>query len=185
MPQLTNFENKLNNDELIRICLLKNDLSGTGHTGTLNSSGDLATGAIIEGYFPFNYKENKRLNLKTSNINTKIQLTFKTCIEAVVEAIENYSDIISRENAIDDLRAGLLRLWEKRKEREKYFANLINTLNIILLKDEEEELNIDQLKGIKNVIKEASLLQYITKADIRDALKILHLSGCDVYKGLR
>lgn len=181
MPQVTEINEV---PDIEKIGLIKADLSGAIHTDTLNSAGDWATGSERLP-FVLNYPNNQKLYNKKSNINTKIRLIFNSCIAAVDEAIENYSDFILRENAIDDLRQGLLRLWDIRNEREKYFSNFINTLNIILLRDEDDELTINHLNGIRRVLNEALLLQHITKADIRDTQKILQLAGCDVYKGLR
>ena len=114
----------------------------------------------------------------------RVRLALESSIDAAELAQSSGEDPVLKANAVNDLSEALERLWQRRRQREVQFGDMIAHLQGLLIGIEPESLPTPHIDAIRRVLHGMSVRPKLTDPDAQDLESILIGAGCDVFREL-
>jgi len=158
-------------------------VSGDAYTPGLETSGTRATGATSPPAFRAGGSL-PRASQVPPKVTHRCRAIFEACIDNLTRALDHEMDFFLRNNAVEQLKDSLGKLWEIRSKREEQFAEVVNMLQGVFAERTVEEFTSDQLACLRSVFSKLCQESVYDDDSINAiTLKLLN-GGLDVFRGI-
>jgi hypothetical protein len=173
----------LANDRVSPSVIAGGTVSGDPHAPALVTSGTRATGAASQDAF-----RAARVPPGTPKVEPKVRqrchALLSACLEDLDRAIDQEAEFFLRNNALEEVKYSLAKLWEVRSQREEQFAEVINLLQGLFVERDVEQFTHDQLACLRSAF-ERLRQESVYDDDFINAVTIDLLNGgLDVFRGI-
>lgn len=117
-------------------------------------------------------------------IEEHVQRHLRACrekAEALAEA-DNPIDLALRAS---NLRTLLQELWQYRSTQSMDWTEMLNLLQLVLSKEEFEELSVEKRRALSRIFAEGWLARTVGRGDMERLISLLSSSGFDIWTGIR
>lgn len=128
-------------------------VSGDAYASTLTTSGNRSTGSA-ELSTPAGPRNRSSVAKPTSKAKHKCYALFSACVDDLARALDHRDDFFLRNNALEQLKDTLSRLWSVRSEREEAFKEIVNLLQGVFAMRSVEDFAAEKLVCLKRVFEQ-------------------------------
>ena len=129
---------------------------------------------------------------KTMHADSSAALAIEEHVQRHLRACREKADaLIDADNPIDlalrasNLRTLLQELWQYRSTQSADWTEMLNLLQLVLSKEEFEELSVEKRRALSRIFAEGWLSRTVGRGDMERFISLLSSAGFDVWMGLQ
>lgn len=133
-----------------------------------------------------------RARSKTMRADSSAALAIEEHVQRHLRVCREKADALAEaDNPIDlalrasNLRTLLQELWQYRSTQSMDWTEMLNLLQLVLSKEEFEELSVEKRRALSRIFTEGWLARTVGRGDMERLISLLSSSGFDIWMGIR